>query len=339
MLIGTCTLYSFLHEVSSLAPRYEKQKKAVDLFLKRSTKKIIFELAKEPIILYSHDKRYLAKIDESSPSLSEHSSSLIGIADDWKIKYFDQLTSDEQKDITIHWIITYQSQESCQLIKPVKIAALLGLLQETEKSNSIGRIDYQFCETMIEKKDYFKLLQNNGQKSFFSYLFQSKKPSVKKIIQDDYVQKPHHYDSIDEIDLNKIFKRPKIRMYKCPICGLQNAVRLLRDGNNVDNSIQSTKDFLFVDEKRTYTQCKHQKTEYEGKEGFSIKSSYLQKSALDLTDEDFDKIFIFIRAKVIKKKDEMHITQKNKDPIIRTVKEYYEAINLTENQQSSFSNE
>lgn len=339
MLVGTCTLYNFLYEVSSLAPRYQKQNKAIDSFLKRATKKVIFELAQEPIVLYSHDKRYQKKIDESSPSLSDHTSSLIGISDDWKIKYFDQLKSDDQKNITVYWVILYLSEESYKIVKPVKAAAFLGFLQETEKSNSIGRIDYQFCETMIEKKDYFKILQNNGQKSFFSYLFQSKKPSAKKTTQDDYVQKLHYYDSMNEIDLKKIFKRPKIRMYKCPICGLQNAVRLLSDGNNVDTTIQSTKEFIFIDENKIYTKCMHKDTTYEGQEYFSIKSSYLHKSVEDLSNEDYDKIFIFIRTKIITKNNIMYIVQKKNDPKKMTVEEYFKTINQSETQQLPIPNE
>jgi hypothetical protein len=142
---------------------------------------------------------------------------------------------------------------------------------------------------------------NIPKKSFFGYLFSN---NTKRNIR-SYGKGLNYFVMPSQIDLSdKRFHRVLDYTIRCPLCNAIHHVYLSRhsthkkfiENNALFSICKSTKEILKLNGDRIYLRCGHPEHEYQNKPDFSISAKKYKIDIKQLSDDDYDKIYLFIRS-------------------------------------------
>lgn len=256
-------------------------------------------LTSEPLVFFH---KHMNLRDQRDFDLSELKDHISHMNDSWKINFFHLLRDKQAQQIEIDFVAIYSNESNGSDVESVKIIAFLNTLNIPGKNT--WKPDFEWVETRLinlTSTTILKFMDHIPKKSFFSYLFSN---NVKRNIR-SYGKGLSYFELPSQIDLtDKRFHRVLDYTIRCPLCNAIHHVYLSRHSTHkkfIENKAlfskcKSTKEILKIDGDRIYLRCGHPDHGYKNKPDFSIGAKKYKIDTKQLSDEDYDKIYLFIRS-------------------------------------------
>lgn len=256
-------------------------------------------LTTEPLVFFHKNENLTDQRDFDLADLKDHISH---ISDSWKINFFQLLDNKQAQQIEIDFVAIYSNQSDDSGIESVKIIGFLNTLNVPGKNT--WKPDFEWVENRLinlTSTAILKFMDNIPKKSFFGYLFSN---NTKRNIR-SYGKGLNYFASPSHIDLSdKRFHRVLDYTVRCPLCNAIHHIYLSRhrthkkfiENNALFTQCKSTKEILTIDGDRIYLRCGHSGHKYSNKADFSIGAKKYKIDTKQMSDEDYDKVYLFIRS-------------------------------------------
>jgi len=256
-------------------------------------------LTTEPLVFFHNNQNLIDQRDFDLADLKDH---ILHMNDSWKINFFSLLRDKQAQQIEIDFVAIYSNLSNGADIESIKIIGFLNTLNVPGKNT--WKPDFEWVEERLinlTSATILKFMDHIPKKSFFSYLFSN---NIKRNIR-SYGKGLSYFALPSQIDLSdKRFHRVLDYTIRCPLCNTIHHIYLTRhkthkkfiEYSTLFSKCKSTKEILKIDGDRIYLRCGHPEHEYENKPDFSISAKKYKIDAKQLSDDDYDKIYLFIRS-------------------------------------------
>lgn len=303
MVTGKTSIKSILDLISRKKELniYANREKNNEALMEKVGDEFIKILAVEPLIFFHNNQNLTDQIDFDLSDLCDHISHM---NDSWKINFFRLLNDKQVEQIEINWIGVYSHESNGPDYESVKIIGLLNTLNVPGKNT--WKPDFEWVENHLinlRSSTILKFLDHIPTKSFFGYLFSN---HAKRNIR-SYKNTLNFFELPSQIDLSdKRFRRVLDYTIRCPLCNAIHHVYLSHhkthkkfiENKALFSNCKSTREILTIDSDRIYLRCGHFGHEYSNpkRPDFSISAKKYKINTKQLTDEDHDRIYLFIRS-------------------------------------------